>query len=120
MSSVRFVFTLRVKPPKPSSLHQTSGVQIIVVNSNVRIPDWALDQISGDYPVSIECLRQNHVIIFHTNCWPLHGSALLEIMVHTPSNSRRFFPAEIIFEERVTRNVIFKMFYPVVDSDWQS
>jgi hypothetical protein len=120
-----FVFILRVKPPKPSVL--LPGRQMVVVKSNVRIPDWVLNQLQilnrspfygglpSDYAVEIERLRQNHVIVLHLRAelWQLLGDKLLEILAFAPANSRRHFPARIIHEERVTCTITKIVEYPI-------
>lgn len=120
-----FVFILRVKPPKPSSL--CPGRLMIVVKSNVRIPNGVLTQLEGlnkspfygalpsDYAIKIERLRQNHVIVMHLRAelWQLLGDKLLEILAFAPANSRRYFPARIIHEERITCKITKVVEYPI-------
>ena len=107
-----FVFTLRVKPPKPSTIR--AGNDMIVIKSNVRIPIWILDRIELTWPgILIERLRNNHVIIVHTIWWPAISGQLIDMLIHAPSNSRRHFTAQMILEERVTCKVLYRIGYPL-------
>jgi hypothetical protein len=109
-----FVFTLRVKPPKPSTIR--AGNDMIVIKSNVRIPVWVLDRIELTWPgILIERLRNNHVIIVHTIWWPAISGQLTDMLIHAPSNSRRHFPAQMILEERVTCKVLYRIGYPLYE-----
>lgn len=110
-----FVFTLRIKVPKPSS--SLPGRVMVVINSNVRIPNFVLNELQWIIPAMYtERLRQNHVVIFHLwpQEWQCFGEGILSALVRAPSNSRRQFPAQVLTVERFTGRVIDWVQYPIL------
>jgi len=110
-----FVFTLRMKVPKPSTT--IPGRNMIVIKSNVRIPDFVLNELQRIIPTMfVERLRQNHTVIFHMypHEWKFFGEGILGALVRAPSNSRKLFPAQIITEERFTCRIIDWVQYPIL------
>ena len=120
-----FAMILRVKPPKPSKLHD--GRVMVKVMSNVRIPEHALrslEQINQspfrtNWPardsIAIERFRNNHLLLVHLapELWSIAGDSVLEALASAPSNARRHFPVRIYHEERVTCKVTKIVEYPV-------
>lgn len=113
--SSNFVFTLRMKVPKPSTTFP--GRDMIVIRSNVRIPDFVLNELERIIPTMyLERLRQNHVLIFHISQqeWRFLGEGIVGALVRAPFNSRRHFPAQVITETRNDCKIIDWVQYPIL------
>ena len=113
--SSNFVFTLRMKVPKPSS--SFPGRSMIVIKSNVRIPNFVLNELERIIPTMyVERIRQNHTVIFHMwpEEWRFFGEGIVGALVRAPSNSRRHFPAQVITETRHTCKVVDWIQYPIL------